>query len=114
MIMPGPRQDGRPLAAGGLGNRLMQVQLTFVIVQLFDILTTMVALRLGGAERNPLVVQLMHIGVLPGLLVSKSLIVAIALVATLSRKPKVLLWSNVLFGGVVTWNLVVIGRLILR
>ena len=47
------------------------MQLTFVLLQVTDIMTTMIALGNGGGGQNPLVSRFMVIGTLPGLILSK-------------------------------------------
>ena len=49
----------------------MMAQLTFVLLQLADVVTTMTALGNGGHEQNPLVSRFLVIGTLQGLILSK-------------------------------------------
>ena len=74
----------------------------------------MIALHTGGVEKNVFVSRLMVIGSLQGLILSKAIILGIASCSVLLGKPWVLRWGNVVFGGVVLWNLVVIARLAFR
>jgi hypothetical protein len=97
-----------------LEKPLLITQLTFILLQLADFATTMVALHTGGVEKNFLVSRLMVIGSLQGLILSKVIILGIAVAAVRLRKHSVLRWVNVIFGGVVLWNLVVIARLAFR
>jgi hypothetical protein len=53
-----------------------KTQLAFVLLQLADIATTMTALQMGGAEQNAMIRQLMAIGSLQGLTLSKVLVLA--------------------------------------
>ena len=92
----------------------MKTQLTFIFLQVADVATTMTALQMGGSERNSLLTPLMAIGSLQGLILSKVIVLAIGLAAVLKGKDRVLRWSNVLFAGVVVWNLSIITRLALR
>ena len=92
----------------------MITQLTFIFLQLADFATTMIALHMEGVEKNSLVSRFMVIGSLQGLILSKVVILGIATAAVLLRKQRVLGWANVVVGGVVLWNLVVIARLALR
>ena len=92
----------------------MITQLTFIFLQLADFATTMTAVYMGGREENFLVSHIMVIGSLQGLILSKVIILGIAVAAVLLRKHWVLRWVNVVFGGVVLWNLVVIARLAMR
>lgn len=92
----------------------MITQLTFIFLQLADFATTMIALHMEGVEKNSLVSRFMVIGSLQGLILSKVVILGIAAAAVLLRKQRVLRWANVVFGGVVLWNLVMIARLAFR
>lgn len=92
----------------------MKTQLTFVFLQVADVVTTMTALQMGGGEKNSLLMHLMAIGSLQGLVLSKVIVLAIAVVAVLAGKRNVLRWSNVVYAGVVAWNLTIITRLALR
>jgi hypothetical protein len=89
-------------------------QLTFIFLQLADFTTTMTVLHMGGVEKNSLVSQFMVIGSLQGLILSKVIILGIAVAAVRCRRHSVLRWANIIFGGVVLWNLVVIARLAFR
>lgn len=77
---------------------------TFAIFQLLDLVTTLVAFRLGAVELNPLVAHLAAtFGSIGGVLVSKLITV------TLAMGVKRLLWiANLLYAGIVVWNLVVL------
>jgi hypothetical protein len=92
----------------------MRTQLTFIFLQVADVATTMTALQMGGGEKNPLLMHLMAIGSLQALILSKVIVLAIGIAAVLAGKYSVLRWSNVLFAGVVVWNLTIITRLALR
>ena len=99
---------------GRIGESLLITQLIFVFLQLADFATTMIALNTGGVEKNFFVSRLMIIGSLQGLILSKAIILGIALAGVRLRKLWILGWLNVVFGGVVLWNLVVIARLAFR
>jgi len=99
---------------GQIGETLLITQLIFVLLQLADFATTMIALNTGGVENNFLVSRLMIIGSLQGLILSKAIILGVALAAVRLKKQWVLRWVNVVFGGVVLWNLVAIARLAFR
>jgi hypothetical protein len=96
-----------------LQKPLLITQLTFIFLQLADFATTMIALHMGGVEKNFLVSHFMVIGSLQGLILSKVIVLGVAVIAVRLRKHSVLRWVNVIFGGVVLWNLVVIARLAL-
>lgn len=92
----------------------MLTQITFIFLQLADFVTTMIALHMGGFESNSLVTRFMAIGSLQGLILSKVIILAIAAAIVIARKQHVLRWANVIFTGVVLWNVIVIVTLAAR
>jgi len=94
--------------------RSLRTQLIFVLLQIGDVITTLVTLRNGGIELNPLVARLMTLGGLQGLFLSKVVLLAVAVAATRLHRLRVLVLANVVFGAVVLWNLSVIVRLYLR
>ena len=89
-----------------------RLTLLFIALQVADVVTTLIALRLGGAEQNSLVASLMVYGSVKGLLISKFIALVIALFAIWTLRDRVLRWANIAFTGIVLWNLSVIWRLI--
>jgi hypothetical protein len=89
-------------------------QLTFVLLQLADLITTMTALGIGGVEQNTLVSRFMVIGSVQGLILSKIVLLAAAAAAIRFRKFRAIRWTNIVFGAIVLWNISVIVRLALR
>jgi uncharacterized membrane protein len=71
-------------------------------------------LRLGGAERNSLIAHLMVFGSVEGLLLSKAIVLALALFAVWALRYRVLRWANIAFTGIVLWNLSIILRLLMK
>ena len=84
------------------------VQLTFILLQVADIITTVVALSHGGYEQNPLVARFMMVGTLNGLLWSKLVVLALAAVIIRSRGFRVIRIANVAFAVVVGWNILML------
>jgi hypothetical protein len=80
----------------------------FVALQMLDILTTLIGLRAGAQEASVFVGRLMSAGPTAGLLISKILGVALVCTALKFRRPRVIVFLNWWFSGVVTWNLVLI------
>src|SRR5215471_15385793 len=83
----------------------------FVILQVLDFATTVVALGLGGGERNPIVLQIMTLGPVVGLVISKLAVIAIAGCGALLKKYSGLRCANLAFCAIVAWNVSVIFRL---
>jgi hypothetical protein len=83
--------------------------MVFVILQLLDILTTLLGIGVGAAEASVFVGRLMRLGPLPALLISKIIGVALVSIALLMRRPRVVPFLNLWFCSLVTWNLFTIG-----
>jgi hypothetical protein len=80
----------------------------FVFLQILDVLTTLIGLRLGAGEASAFVGSLMHLGLIPGLMISKILAVLLVLIALRRKKPQIVVMANIWFAGLVTWNLLLI------
>jgi|SRR5581483_7049706 len=88
-------------------ERIMQARSTFIILQVFDLMTTIAAFHAGAFEVNPLVARLtLEFGRIGGVMCSKVIAVLIAFGV---RKR---LWIvNVFYSGVVIWNVIVLFAL---
>lgn len=89
-------------------------QLTFVFLQAADIVTTMTAIGAGGTEQNPLVSRFLVLGTLQGLILSKTILLAAAAIAVRYQKIRVIRTANMVFCGIVLWNISIIIRLAMR
>jgi len=85
----------------------------FALLQVMDLTTTLIALAMGGGEQNPLVAHLMSVGPVPGLVLSKLFVLAIAATGALFHKDRGLRVANVGFFVIIGWNVSVIARLAL-
>ena len=83
----------------------------FILLQAIDLLTTLVALKLGGAEQNPMLSQIMNLAPTYGLLLSKFLVVGIAALGVWMHKSNGLRVANMAFAGIVVWNFGIIFKL---
>jgi len=83
----------------------------FIILQALDVVSTLAGLRIGAAEQNPLVSQIMSLGPVSGLLLSKIIVVGIASLAVWMQKFKGIHLANLAFAGVVVWNFSIIFKL---
>jgi hypothetical protein len=81
----------------------------FCGLQALDVLSTILVFAHGGVELNPVVRSLMPwIGRVAALVVCKAVLVAI--IWTFARRRKrILLFADVLYIGVVIWNLMVLN-----
>ena len=87
---------------------MLKMFFIFVVLQLGDFGTTAAVLSLGGSEQNPLVQYFMNIGSLEGLAVAKALSLGIGVVCLVWSKYRALRLVNVVFTGIVAWNLTVL------
>jgi hypothetical protein len=85
-------------------KRTVNSRWTFVVLQVLDLTTTLIAFHLGAMEANPLVAHFTAtFGWLRGLIVSKLIAIAIAM------GVKRLIWVvNVFYTSIIFWNLVVL------
>ncbi len=90
----------------------MAILIVFLALQLGDLATTLVFLRHGVLEANPLVAALMHLSATPAIavLAVKVAACALALYAWNSRRTRLLRRANLFFAVCVGWNLLVIAR----
>jgi hypothetical protein len=78
--------------------------IVFIALQCMDLLTTLAVFSHGGVELNPIVNSLVPwTGRGVAVLVSKAIL--IGLVLLLNRRKRILRFANVLYAGVVAWNL---------
>ena len=83
----------------------------FILLQMLDIATTLYAFTLGGTETNPVVGHFLSLGAVPGLLLTKLIVISIAAAGAYMGKNRGLQTANLVFAGVVIWNVTIIGRL---
>lgn len=82
----------------------------FLLLQVLDLGTTLVAFKAGGIELNPLVRAFMPFtGRVAAIVMSKALIVI--LMFLLSRKVWLVRFANMFYSGVVLWNLWIVHSL---
>ena len=83
---------------------ILQARSSFVVLQVLDLATTLVAFHYGAFEVNPLVGRLTTIfGPTGGVLFSKVIAVAIAF------RMRRLIWVvNLFYTGIVCWNTLVV------
>jgi hypothetical protein len=80
----------------------------FLALQILDTLSTVIGVKIGAQEANVLISWLMQFGVLPALVVSKAVAVAVMLAAVFLKRDRVIIWVNYWFASVVGWNLAVL------
>jgi hypothetical protein len=88
--------------------------LQYVYLQMLDFLTTIAFLANGVKEANPVVNVFMHLGSTPvsGLLIVKLLALGLGIFCWRMGRHRLLSRVNMLFAGLVVWNLValILGR----
>lgn len=84
--------------------------IVFITLQCMDLLTTLAAFSRGGIELNPVVRSLMPwTGQTLAVFVSKAILVALFLLY--SRRKRILYIGNIVYTGVVAWNLAIVFAL---
>lgn len=101
-----PVDDLKSEPRSGL-RKLLFSRWTFVVLQLLDLSTTLIAFRLGGMEMNPLVAHLtIYFGRTGGVVASK--LIAIAIAMGVRRR----LWIiNLFYVVIIVWNVLVLFTL---
>ncbi|HUI76507.1 MAG TPA: hypothetical protein VLY24_01295 [Bryobacteraceae bacterium] len=82
--------------------------LVFIALQLLDVLSTIVGIRLGASEASIFVGRILNYGPMEGLLVSKLMAVLLVAAALKFHRPRLVVFLNYWFAAVVSWNLVMI------
>jgi hypothetical protein len=87
--------------------KILQSRSSFIVLQILDFLTTLVAFRFGAFEINPIVGHLtVMFGPIGGLLCSK--LIAIFIAAGVRKR----LWIvNTFYTGIVCWNMIIVWLL---
>jgi len=80
----------------------------FFYLQLLDLLTTLIGLRLGAAEASPFVRLLMHAGPALGIAASKVLAIALGAYCVYTRRLGLIRLMSYWYGGLVAWNLFIL------
>ena len=80
----------------------------FLYLQVLDLLTTMIGLRLGAAEASPFVRLLMQAGPATGLIFSKLLALGLVSLCFWLKKPRVIRWASYWYALLVIWNCCII------
>jgi len=86
------------------GETTVYVQV-FLYLQILDLLTTLVGLKLGISEASPFIRSLLHFG--PSFAVASSKFVAVGLagICVALHRSYLVRWINYWYAGLVIWNL---------
>jgi hypothetical protein len=95
---------------GLISLKVLNARFSFVILQVLDLLTTLLAFHVGAFEGNPVISHLTaHFGRVGGVVLGKG----IALILALGVRKR--LWiANLFYVGVICWNLFVVIFLAVR
>ena len=77
----------------------------FFSLQALDVLTTLIGLRLGAREASVFVGRMLQFGPVAGLLISKCFAIILVSAAIGFQRPRLIVFLNLMFAVVVTWNL---------
>ena len=90
--------------------RTLNTRSSFLLLQLLDLLTTLAAFGVGAFELNPVVASLTaHFGRVGGVVMSK--LIAVLLMLGVRKR----LWIvNLVYIGVICWNVIVVISLVVR
>ncbi len=80
----------------------------FLYLQLLDLLTTVLGLKLGASEASPFVRMLMHVGPATGVLLSKLVAVSLGAACVVLHRSHLIRWISYWYAGLVVWNLYII------
>ena len=77
----------------------------FLVLQVLDVLTTLLGLQMGAREASFFLGRLMQVGPLAALLIAKIFAVFLVAAAMRYHRPRMVVFLNYWFAAVVTWNL---------
>ena len=86
----------------------MTLTQVFVFLQLLDLLTTLLGLRLGAREASPFVRLLMHAGPTFGVAASKVFALGLGAFCVHTRRFGLIRIASYWYGCLVAWNLIVL------
>ena len=80
----------------------------FLGLQVLDVATTMLGLRMGLSEGSPFIRMLMEMGPLAGLVASKAVAALLGGICVGTGRFHVIRWINYWYAALVLWNLALI------
>ena len=86
--------------------------LIFLALQAADLATTMIVLRMGGNETNPLVKHFMTADPYLGLLTAKLVACGIGGICVALGKARAIRVTNLAFSAIIAWNVSIVARLL--
>lgn len=105
-------QAANPPHAAGLRRLFPEPSIgLFLCLQVLDVLTTLIGLRLGAEEGSSFIGHLLRTGPISGLVISKIIAAGLAAFAIFLNRKRLIVFLNYWFAAVITWNLVAIWLL---
>ncbi|MBI4908507.1 MAG: hypothetical protein HY820_33115 [Acidobacteria bacterium] len=95
-------------------GRFVPVVEVFLYLQVLDVLTTMVGLRMGLGEASPFIRWLMDLGPFPGLMASKVIAAVLCGFCVWQRRHHIIRLINYWYAALVVWNLCLILTVLSR
>jgi len=86
----------------------MALTQVFIYLQLLDLLTTLLGLRLGANEASPFVRLLMHAGPAIGIAASKVMALALGAFCVYTKRLGLIRMASYWYGCLVAWNLIIL------
>ncbi len=86
------------------GSGLFQIEV-FLYLQLLDVMTTLIGIRIGLGEASPFVRYLMQLGPAEGLALSKLVAILLCGACLWLNKRRLVRWINYGYAGLVVWNM---------
>jgi hypothetical protein len=87
--------------------KILRAKSSFIVLQVLDLVTTLIAFHFGAFEINPLVARFTsYMGPTGGVVTSKVIAVLIAL-----RLHRLIWVANLFYAGVVCWNVLILYAL---
>jgi hypothetical protein len=83
----------------------------FLCLQVLDVLTTLIGLRMGAQEGSSYIGRLLSTGPISGLIISKIIAAGLAAFAIFLNRKRLITFLNYWFAAVITWNLIAIWLL---
>jgi len=82
----------------------------FFSLQVLDVLTTLIGLSVGAVAARVKVARLLSLSPVAGLIIPKLFSILLIVSAVRFKRPRLVVFMNYWFAGVVTWNLITIFR----
>jgi len=86
----------------------MALSYIFIYLQLLDLLTTLVGLKMGAHEASPFVRMLMHAGPAFGVMASKLLALGLGAFCVYYKKTHLIRLASYWYGLLIVWNLMIL------